>query len=198
MIGHNGGPGLGGGGFGLYAWRRARAELISERMPLEIVRRRVARAKELGLDYKSYASIRAASGRDVIAFLFSSNALRVGPRMVAIPAERAERLSALKGVTRLAAVHRPLAPETVARENAALIEAAHAAPTLAEGWSDTRARLAAMTAHHLHPDRQMPVEARRGDANGVLVIGETALEAEWMVAGRMAGYLPAARYFQTL
>ena len=186
MIGHNGGPGLGGGGFGLYAWKRARAELISERMPLEIVRRRVARAKELGLDYKSYASIRATSGRDVIAFLFSSNALRIGPRMVAIPAERAERLSALKGVTRLAAVHRPLAPETVARENAALIEAAHAAPTLAQGWSDTRARLAAMTAGQgLAPD-------------GVVVIGETALEAEWMVAGRMAGYLPAARYFQTL
>jgi hypothetical protein len=32
-------------------------------------------------------------------------------------------------------------------------------------------------------------------ADQVLVIGETALEREWSEAGRMAGFLPAARYF---
>lgn len=76
-IGHNKGPTIEAGkSWRKHCWTKARRELLPT-LPIEIVRRRVARAKELGLDYKSYASIRAASGHDVVAFLFSSNALRV-------------------------------------------------------------------------------------------------------------------------
>ncbi|MGF1552163.1 MAG: hypothetical protein ACFBWO_06645 [Paracoccaceae bacterium] len=54
-IGHNGGPPLDPGrSFRAYAWKRARAELVP-RLPLEIVRRRVRRARELGLDYPANA-----------------------------------------------------------------------------------------------------------------------------------------------
>jgi len=181
--GHNGGPTLEPGqGWRSYAWGRARAELLP-RMPLEIVRIRVNRARELGLDYRAYVSIRAGTGRDVIALLFSSNALAVGPRLAAIPAPEAEKLGLVKGAERLAAIHRPHDPEAFRAANPGLIEAAARAPTLAEGWAETRERLAILT-------------ARRGlPSDGVLVIGATALEAEWAVAGRMAGFLPAETFF---
>jgi hypothetical protein len=75
--GHNRGPALQpAGGWHLHCWRRARADLLPH-LPIEGVRLRVRRAGELGLDYKTYASVRAATGHDVVAFLFSSNAVRV-------------------------------------------------------------------------------------------------------------------------
>ena len=76
-IGHNQGPTMErGASWRRYAWRRARSELLPK-LPLEVARRRVRRARELGIDYKAYAGIRAATGRDIIALLFSSNALRL-------------------------------------------------------------------------------------------------------------------------
>lgn len=57
-------------------------------LPIEILRNRVARAAELGLDYKAYASIRAASGPDVIAFLFLSKTLRLLPKAPTLSASR--------------------------------------------------------------------------------------------------------------
>lgn len=182
-LGHNGGPTLAaGGGWRRYAWTRARAELLP-RMPIEVVRLRVRRAQELGIDYKSYASIRAGTGRDVVALLFSSNALRIGPKLVTLPGAEAGKLQAVKHAQRLAAVHRPLDPRAVSGANAGLIEAATQAPTLADGWAATREKLAEITG-----GRGLPSDA-------VVVIGDTALEAEWAVAGRMAGYLPAEAYF---
>jgi hypothetical protein len=74
-IGHNGGPSMEPGyGFRKVAWSKARRALLPS-LPLEIVRVRVARAKRLGLPYRTYATIRATSGRDIVAFLFSGNAL---------------------------------------------------------------------------------------------------------------------------
>ncbi len=182
-LGHNGGPTLEpGAGWRSYAWARARRDTLPK-MPLEIVRLRVNRAKELGIDYKSYASIRAGTGRDVIALLFSTNALRVGPKLVTLPEAEAAKLGAVKGAHRLAAVHRPLTPHLVEGANAALIDAAMQAPTLADGWTATREKLTELTR-----GRGLPSDA-------VVVIGDTALEAEWAVAGRMAGYLPAGAYF---
>ena len=76
-LGHNKGPTMEpGAGWRRYAWKRARTELLPK-LPLEVVRMRVRRARELGLDYKTYAGVRATTGRDLVAFLFSSNALRL-------------------------------------------------------------------------------------------------------------------------
>ena len=75
-IGHNGGPGT-GSGFRAHCWTVARRELLGASLPVEVVRMQVKRAKALGLDYKTYAGVRATTGRDLIAFLYSSNALGV-------------------------------------------------------------------------------------------------------------------------
>jgi hypothetical protein len=79
MLGHNGGPSLDRGfGWRHHCWKTAREALLPN-LPIEVVRLRVKRAAEIGLDYRTYASIRASSGHDVVAFLFSSNALRLLP-----------------------------------------------------------------------------------------------------------------------
>ena len=178
-IGHNGGPGLGGTGWQLHCWRQARRGLLGERLPIEVIRRRVARAQDLGLPYKTYASIRASSGRDVVGFLFSTNALRAH-RDHKIAEDRARALAALARCDRIALVQRPLDPAQIAALNPAL-DATHIAPDLTMGWGATaRAIIAAKGS--------LP-------AAGVVMIGDTSLEAEWAEAGKLAGYLPADAYF---
>ena len=52
-IGHNAGPPLAPSGWHLYAWKRAKAEAWKS-PPVEVVRRRARRARELGMTYKQY------------------------------------------------------------------------------------------------------------------------------------------------
>lgn len=182
MIGHNNGPTLEKGrAWRRYAWTKARAELLPT-LPLEVVRLRVKRARALGIDYKAYASIRAASGHDVVALLFSSNALRVGPGVVAVPAGRADRIAALQACGRLAILHAPTAPGDFLQANA-VFDAAGPAPLFTDTWATMRAAVQRLTA-----DRGLP-----GDR--VVLIGETAFEREWSRAGRLAGFIPGDRYF---
>ena len=177
VIGHNGGPTLEpGASWRRHAWGRARRELLPV-LPIEVVRLRVKRAAELGLDYRSYASVRAATGHDLIGFLFSSNALRLLRESDRLPEARRAKLAALDAL-RIAAVQPPLDPNRVLR--AAPLDAAHAAPGLSAGWGETRARLRAML---------------DGPADRYLVVGDTALERDWCATVRAAGYLPADRYF---
>ena len=183
-IGHNRGPTMEpGAGWRRYAWGRARAELLPV-LPVEVVRMRVRRARELGLDYRTYAGVRATTGRDLVAFLFSSNALRVGPGAMPMPDDRREKLEALRRCSRIALVHPPLAAGEVAAGNPVL-EGVGPAPLFVDGWSTIRERVTEV----LGPLAR----------DGVLVIGETGLEREWSVAGRLAGYLPgylpAERFF---
>jgi len=179
-LGHNKGPTMEKGrAWRHYAWTRARSELMPT-LPIEIARRRVRRARELGIDYKSYAGIRAATGRDIIALIFSSNALRLLRETSEIDARRLEKLIEIKDVTSLSLVHPPHRPATVMKVNA-LIERAEHAPGLSQTWGETRARVLALKG-------TIP-----GD--GVIVIGETALEREWSEAGRLAGFLHADTYF---
>ena len=186
--GHNGGPVLEpGGSWRRHCWRAARADLMPK-LPLELVRLRVKRAAELGLDYKTYAGVRAATGHDLVAFLFSTNALRLlreGDRMQAADAER---LARTRHVGRLVAVQPPLDPARMRRglaEQGVTLDAAARAPGIALGWGETRRVLLDLLGEI------------RAPADRVLVIGETPLERDWVGAGRMAGFLPAARYFGT-
>ena len=179
-IGHNKGPTMEpGAGWRRYAWKRARAELLPK-MPLEVVRMRVRRARELGLDYKTYAGIRATTGRDLVAFLFSSNALRIDSQSHRVPEVRHEIVLSLRRCGRLALVHRPLDPARVASEQPVL-DAVGQAPILTDGWGDIRARVGEVLG-------QLP-------RDGVLVIGETGLERDWSLAGNLAGFLPSDRLF---
>lgn len=184
--GHNGGPSLEGGfAWRTHCWRSARAVLLPK-LPVEVVRLRVKRAAEIGLDYTTYAGVRASTGHDLVAFLFSTNALRLLRDQDRMRAEEAAKLAALSGIGRLVAVQPPLDPVQVVAalaDQSVPVVAAGAAPGLAMGWRATRESLLAFAA------------AARTPADRILVIGDTALEADWAATARMAGYLPAARFF---
>lgn len=175
MQGHNGGPGLEApGAWALHCWRRARSELLPH-LPLEVVRLRVARARDLGLDYRTYASVRASTGHDVVAFLFSSNALRL--KSARIAPERAAHLAPVQAVR--IALAQGLAPGDLLQNPE--LDAAHPAPAPFASWRVQREALRAA----------LPGTS----SDRVILVGETALEREWLSSGRLAAWLPADRYF---
>jgi hypothetical protein len=161
--------------FRKHAWTKARKQLIPT-LPIEILRGRVKRAEALGLPYKTYASVRASTGRDVVGFLFSNNALRVIVKYEKIAADRAKKL------TQIEAISCGLASKPINLDHVDLA-AWGVAPDLTSTWSDIRAKV------------QAPLVETKLPLDGVLVIGDTALEREWSDAGRLAGVLHSDRFF---
>ena len=179
MIGHNGGPSVEGGtSWRRHCWQVAREALLPT-LPIEVVRTRVKRAADLGLDYRTYASVRAATGHDVVAFLFSSNALRVTPAQVRMPEARSFKIAAVRA-ERIALATAALDPSALLQGNPEL-DSADLAPALLAKFGECGRHLRAILG-------KLP-----GDR--VLLIGDMALERDWCAAGRLAGYLPAERYF---
>ncbi|WP_227754258.1 hypothetical protein [Stagnihabitans tardus] len=173
MIGHNRGP-QEGQGWHLHCWKRARADLLPT-LPLEVVRLRVARAQALRLDYRTYASVRAATGHDVVAFLFSSNALRVSSGRIAplralhLTAVQAGRIGLAQGLA-----------VAVLAENPELTSA-HPAPAPFAPWGAARAAIRAA------------LPGISGDR--VILVGAAPWEKDWLSAGGLAAFLPEERYF---
>lgn len=179
LIGHNLGPSLtGGGGWRTYCWRVARQELLPT-LPVEVVRTRVKRAKDLGLPYKTYSGIRAQTGHDIVAFLFSSNALRVMPLAPVLPVERARKLALLAGVVRKGLAVAPMQPMALGINPE--LDETHPAPYALARFGDIASHLRGILA------------AMPGDR--VVLVGEGALEREWCAAGHLAGWITADHYF---
>ena len=178
-IGHNGGPSLAGGvSWRKHCWSAARERLLPT-LPIEVVRLRVKRAQALGLDYKTYAGVRAATGHDVVAFLFSSNALRVSLLRPVMPEARAVKLAEVQ-CGRLALAVAPLTPGMLEAANPVL-DGAHPAPYALAGFGEMRSMLRSALG-------KLP-------SDQVILVGDLGLERDWCAAGRLAGYLPAQRYF---
>lgn len=185
--GHNRGPVLEpGSGWRRHCWAEARRALLPQ-LPLEVIRLRVARARAIGLDYRTYANVRAGSGCDIVAFLFSSNALRILKPADRLPADRALRLGAIRDCDRILLAQPPLDPErllqAIEARHRIRLEGAAPAPAFTASWRDQRRSMLAALA----PARLPP--------GGVLLVGDTGFERGWSEAGRLAGYLPAQRYF---
>ncbi len=180
-LGHNGGPTMEPGqSWRAHCWTKARAGLLPH-MPIEVLRGRIRRAKELGLEYKTYAGVRATTGHDLVAFLFSSNALRVMRPGDALPQDRADRLAALERCARIGLTQVPLTVPALMAASEGCLDTACRAPAPFASFSQTR-RILREALGKIPPDT-------------VLLIGDTALEREWCAAGRLAGWLPAERFF---
>ncbi|MEM8792887.1 MAG: hypothetical protein AAGE80_14800 [Pseudomonadota bacterium] len=186
-LGHNQGPPLERGrSFRKFAWGKARAELMPK-LPLEVLKRRVVRAKELGLAYPQYASILLGTGRDVVAFLFTSDAigLRV-EREMRLSGEAVQKLPGIGG-DRLLFVPRGINVQAVRAELSARhgIEIAGAATEpggqagFREGGREIRALLDPL---------KLPSDT-------VVMIGTEPRERDWAEAARLAKFLPSEAYF---
>ena len=92
-----------------------------------------------------------------------------------------------KTAAKLAALaHAPLDPDALIHAltvAGVTLEAAARAPHFSQKWSDTAQ--AVLT----------PIQRARLPRDGVLVIGDTALEAEWSEAAKLAGFLSSDRFF---
>lgn len=178
-LGHNGGPALDGASWRSHCWRQARTSLLPV-LPVEVVRLRVKRAKALGLEYKTYAGIRATTGRDLIAFLFSSNALGVFRDGAELGQGRPAKLDRID-ISR----HLGCGPGIGAEHLAARIsaESTFAIPAFGSDWSQMRHEVKSW------------LRAQNLPGDAVLMIGETAHERELMTAGGLAGFVDGANYF---
>ncbi|WP_102110017.1 hypothetical protein [Oceaniglobus roseus] len=179
-IGHNNGPTLEPGArWRKHCWAEARSALLPQ-LPLNVIRRRVARARALGLDYRTYATVRASTGQDIIGFLFSSNALRLARAGHRLPRDRAGHLAALERCSRIALM---LPPHACAVLEGEPLDDAHAAPAPMALFRDQRAAVLAALAPGKIPSDRM------------VLVGDAPFEKEWVAAGRLAAYLPADRVF---
>ncbi len=177
MIGHNGGPTMEpGASWRRHCWTAARERLLPH-LPLEVLRGRLKRAAELGLDYSTYAGIRASTGHDVVAVLFSSNALNATP---VVPADRTGKLAAVQAA-RIGLATLPLSAPALLRGAAGTLDAAHPAPMAHAAWRVAREALRAA------------LDRTPGDR--AILVGAYGPEADWVAAGGLAGYVPAERYF---
>lgn len=178
-IGHNKGPSLDkGAGFRRVAWKHARQALLPS-LPLEVIRTRVARANALGLPYRTYASIRAGTGEDIYAFLFSSNALGLLRQNDRMTVEHAEKLARIQA-ERHATLARRLTVQNLAPVH---FNSTRPAPPFGTSWTHLKQDMRSWLAtHRLAPDR-------------VVMVGATSFEREHATAGRLAAFLPAATIF---
>ncbi|MBB5515328.1 hypothetical protein FHS89_001338 [Rubricella aquisinus] len=175
-IGHNNPPGS--TGWQKHCWTVARAELLP-RLPIETLKTRIARAKALGLPYKTYASIRAGTGRDVIGFLFSQNGLRADMRSVTLPRAHADRLESLpvKRVLLGAEGARPFLTR-----DPKILDALEPAPLPSASWAETRAAI------------KSTLRAQNLPGQAVILIG-THPQEPWAHAGQLARFINSHDYF---
>lgn len=178
-LGHNRGPALNGAsGWATHCWRVARESLLPT-LPIEVVRLRVNRARDLGLPYRTYAGIRAQTGHDIVAFLFSSNALRVDLLSPMMPAGMAAKLEGLADVQRIGLATAPLAPSAMAANPG--LDRCHPAP-----WA---------LAPHRDTLRALRAALGRVPSDRVVLVGQGGLESDWVAAGRLAAFLHSDHYF---
>lgn len=181
-IGHNSGrvdePGK---SWRRHVWTKARKNLVGT-LPVEVVRLRVKRAKELGLPYKTYAGFRASTGHDLIGFLFSSNALLVLRDGQDLPPDRARKLGDLHRTDCTGVAHHPVTPNHLGTLPG--LARAFSAPAFTDSWSAMRDQVRTIVTSQGQP------------ADRFVMIGDTAFEREWAEAARMAGYLSAADFFE--
>ncbi len=193
-IGHNAGPPLDPGrSWRAQCWRRARAALLP-RLPVEVVRRRVARARELGLAYPDYAAILLGAGRDIVGFLFTCEAIGLRLRrgeVAALPEARAAKLRAIGGAE-LVLMAGPGAAEPADR----------LARRLAAGPRIVFAGAGAL------PPEDAPLRAGEAAIRAALaplglapratvMVGTRAAERGWAEAARTARFVSSEAYFRT-
>ena len=186
-IGHNQGPPLDAAvSWRRHVWKKARKALVP-RLPLEVVKRRVRRATELGLEYPQYASILLGTGRDIVGFLFTCDALGMELARGRVPESVRAKLDALIRAERLLGVEAPSEPKRLAaaldRNQGLVFAQAVALPGEQAPWAVGRDAIAGALA-----PLRLPSDA-------VVMVGTQPHHRTWADAAQMAKFLPADQFF---
>jgi len=182
-IGHNSGPPLEPGhSWRRYCWQRSRDALIGKRLPLEVIKRRVARAQELGLAYPAYASILMGSGRDIVGFLFTCDALGLRlQRRLEVPGAVQTQLADLVRCDRLVIAPEAEDPAAFKAELQDVSQIAFTGagrpPRPSASWSETGAAI-----REILDQPGLP-------SGAVVLIGTEAREAAWAEAAKLGSFL---------
>lgn len=185
-LGHNQPPEP-GAGFRRYAWAQAKAAQAERLSPVQL-RRRIARAGELGMDYPTYASVLRVAGRDPAALLFTPGGLGLRlSRRLSLPEDLRAQLAGLRGchLLALAPQEEPAAAflEELRAVTALPFAAAGVMPSPGAPW---RGRAMAL---------RQALDPLRLPGPAVVLIGATEGEAALCAPGRIGAYLDHARYF---
>ncbi len=190
-LGHNQGPPLDP----MQSWRRhcwkAAKKKLFKPLPLEVVRRRVARATALGLTYHRYEQL-VLGGGDIKAMLFAGETLIVTAPHAAkadfLDQAAVRKLAAVSGCCRLLLTGPGGMEKIWARDPASdLIEAAIRVPA---------ADPLAASPHRA--DRVALVEGLKGCAlpsGSVALVGNGAHGPAWVAGARLAGFVPGSEFF---
>lgn len=189
-IGHNQGPPMDS----MRSWRRhcwtAAKKQLFRPLPLETVRRRVARAAALGLAYRRYEQL-VLGGGEIEAMLFEGGTLVV-TAPYARPAERLDpdairKLAQITGCRRLLLTGPAGMDHLWSGGPQALIEAAIRV-TARRPLSAPPAKL----------DREALAAGLRASAlpaGSVALIGDGAHGPAWVAGSRLAGFVPGEEFF---
>ncbi len=177
-----------GRGFRKVAWAKARADLLGNKVPLQIVRMRVRRAEELGLSYPQYASVLMGTGRDITAFLFTVDGLQLRLRReLEMPDRVRDKLQGLAKADLLSFAPSGEDPADFRTELTDVagvpIVQATAEPKPSASWAEAKAAIRATLD---------PIKLPGG---AVIMVGTRAEEADWATAGKLARFLPSTEYF---
>jgi hypothetical protein len=174
-----------------HCWKAAKKALFRP-LPLEVVRRRVARAARLGLAYRRYELL-VLGGGEIEAMLFADDTLVVtapyASPAAGLDAAIARKLAAVIGCRRLLLAG-PDGPEPVwtwRPDAAALFETAIRVPS--------RRLLAAPPAKADRLALGAGLRGRALPAGSVALVGNGAHGPTWVAGGRLAGFVPASEYF---
>ncbi|WP_316016165.1 hypothetical protein [Roseobacter sp. HKCCA0434] len=186
-IGHNRPP-ESANAWARHCWTRARAELVGERMPIEMVRTRMARARELGLSFPQYRSILLGGGRDVTAFLFTCEGLHLKLRReLEMPAPVREKLAGIVRTDLVALSPSGGVPEAFRAELSAVagrdFRAAGAEPEVHASWSEQRRAVRDL------------IGAAKLPAQSVVMIGQ-GRDIGWAEAAQLVRFIPREDYFE--
>ena len=165
---------------------KSRKALIRKRMPIEMVRTRIKRARELGPEYPQYASILLGSGHDVVGFRFTVDGLQLR-KWLEMPESVQEKMQGLERVSLMGFAPSGEDADAFRCEvsDVAGVPFVGAAPE-AEGplgWSAARAAVRAV----LDP-LKLPSDA-------VVMIGTRDHEAQMAEAAKMARFIASDAYF---
>lgn len=175
-----------------HMWARARADHPDSRLPLPVVKMRMARAAELGMRYADYAALYRTGGRDPAALLFTPAALHLRlARRLDMPDPVRLHLAGLRGCDLLALAPQSEDPDAFLEElrevSALPFRTAGMMPAPQASW----AVLAASLRRALDPLRLT------GTAVALVAhdLSEARISQALCTAGRLAGVVDRDAYF---